>query len=89
VSAGFYEVLFFNEKGEVTEGAISTIFIKKDGVFYTPPLECGLLPGIFRTFFINESGEKVVEKTLYRDDITRADALYMANSVRGIVEVAL
>lgn len=89
VAAGFYEVLFFNEKDEVTEGAISTIFIKKDGVFYTPPLECGLLPGIFRTFFINDSGEKVVEKILYHHDIAQADALYVGNSVRGIIEVAL
>ncbi len=89
VATGFYEVLFLNEKKEVTEGAITTIFIKKDGVFYTPPVTCGLLPGIFRTFFLDHSGEKVVEKILHHHDIAQADALYVANSVRGIVEVTL
>lgn len=89
VNAGCYEVLFFNEKEEVTEGAISTIFIKKNGVFYTPPLHCGLLPGIFRSFFIKDLQENIVEKILYRHDIDQADALYVANSVRGITEVSL
>ena len=73
----------------MTEGAISTIFIRKNGTFYTPPIECGLLPGVFRAFFITESGEDVVEKILYHNDIAQADALYVGNSVRGIVEVEL
>ena len=90
VSKGFYEVLFSNEKGEVTEGAISTLFIRKENVFYTPPLTCGLLPGVFRSHFMGNRQEyPVQEKILYPEDLSKADAIYVANSVRGIVQVTL
>lgn len=90
VAKGFYEVLFSNERGEVTEGAISTVFIRKDNVFYTPTLTCGLLPGIFRSHFLSGSaGVQVQEKILFPEDLFQADALYVANSVRGIVQVDL
>ncbi len=45
---GFDDALFLNLRGEVTEGAISNVFIEKDGRWFTPPVECGLLPGVFR-----------------------------------------
>ncbi|MCB2183058.1 MAG: aminodeoxychorismate synthase component I [Desulfobulbaceae bacterium] len=90
VAEGYYEVLFCNEKGEVTEGAISTVFVKKGDVFYTPPIACGLLPGVFRDHFLGGSqGAVVEEKILYPDDLLQADAVFVANSVRGIVPVEL
>lgn len=85
---GYYEVLFCNERGELTEGAISNLFIKKDGFYYTPPVECGLLPGVFRRHFL-EARENAVEKILTPADLRSADTIYMANSVRGMVEVAV
>src|SRR5208282_2714303 len=45
---GFDDALFLNLRGEVTEGAISSVFIEKDGRWFTPPVECGLLAGVFR-----------------------------------------
>lgn len=89
VNDGYYEVLFLNERGEVTEGAISTVFIKKDGVLYTPPLLCGLLPGVFRAHFMAVSSPRVVEKILFPADLGDADAVYVANSVRGMVQVTV
>ncbi|MCJ7603063.1 MAG: aminotransferase class IV, partial [Desulfobulbaceae bacterium] len=89
VNDGFYEVLFCNEKGEVAEGAISTVFIKKGEVFYTPPLPCGLLPGVFRSHFMAVSPKRVVEKILFPEDLADADAVYVANSVRGMVQVTV
>ena len=86
---GYYEVLFLNEQGEVTEGSISTLFIKKDDLFYTPPLACGLLPGVFRTHFMAQTPARVVEKILFPADLAAADAIYVANSVRGMVRVRL
>ena len=44
LAAGFYEVLFVNTRGEVTEGSITNIFIEQQGTLLTPPMECGLLP---------------------------------------------
>ena len=48
VRDGFDDVLFLNLRGEVTEGAISNIFIVKNGRWSTPPIACGLLAGVYR-----------------------------------------
>jgi len=89
VMDGCYEALFLNERGEVTEGAISSVFIKKGEVFYTPPLQCGLLPGVFRSHFMADAPQRVVEKILFPEDLAGADAVYVANSVRGMVQVTV
>ncbi len=80
-----YDEIFFNEKGELTEGARSNIVIEKDGKFYTPPVECGLLKGIFRQKLIKEG--KCTEKILKMPDLEAADAIFCVNSVRGMVKV--
>lgn len=85
---GYYEVLFMNEKGEVTEGSYTNIFLQKDGRLMTPPLSCGLLPGVLRRYLLQQYPELVVEKPFFRKDLEQADALYVGNSVRGLVRVA-
>ena len=80
------DVIFLNEKGEVTEGAISNIFIDIDGVLCTPPVSCGVLPGTLRRSLL-ESG-KCIERVLTLDDLDRSRALYIGNSVRGLVRAA-
>ncbi|WP_417908842.1 aminodeoxychorismate synthase component I [Candidatus Electronema sp. PJ] len=84
---GYYEVLFTNTAGQVTEGSIANIFLrlKKDELFLTPPVSCGLLAGTFRRMLLEKG--KAVERILTRDDILAAEELYVANSVRGLVEV--
>ncbi|MCK5193432.1 MAG: aminotransferase class IV, partial [Desulfobulbaceae bacterium] len=87
---GYYEVIFLNENDEVCEGAITSVFIKKGDYFYTPPVYCGLLPGVFRDYFIKNSKDYPVrEKPLSVEDLQTADAVYVGNSVRGLVEVEL
>ncbi len=85
-SAGYYDALFLNTRGEVTEGAISNIFIMNDGKFYTPPVECGLLNGVFRRH-LSKKQSNLEEKVLSESDILNAEKLYLTNSVRGMVEV--
>lgn len=89
LDAGFYEVLFANTRGEVTEGSITSIFILHQGVILTPPMECGLLPGIFRRYMLNHASLPVREAILTRRDIEEAKALYVGNSVRGLIPVRL
>jgi para-aminobenzoate synthetase/4-amino-4-deoxychorismate lyase len=84
---GFDEVLFVNECKEVTEGAISNIFAKKNGKWRTPPLKCGVLPGIFRAQLINELPAK--ESILFVDDLLEADEISLCNSVRGVAPALL
>jgi len=86
---GYYEVLFINEKGEVTEGSYTNIFLQKGGRLITPPISCGLLPGVFRKYLLQQFPELVVEHVFTRRDLEQAEAVYVGNSVRGLVRVAL
>ena len=89
VAKGYYEVLFMNEKGEVTEGSYTNIFLQKDGKLITPPVLSGLLPGVLRNHLLQKYPEFVEEASFNRQDIEQADALYVGNSVRGLVRVRL
>ena len=82
------DALFFNEKGELTEGAIHSVFVVKDGVWRTPPVSCGLLPGTARAQILRERSN-AREAILTMDDLLRADAIYLCNSVRGVYLVEL
>lgn len=82
-----FEILFTNTKGEVTEGSITNIFIEKDGVLITPPLQSGLMNGTLRRFLINH--DHVQERVLGRQDIDTADKVYVGNSVFGLIQVKL
>ena len=81
---GFDEVIFLNERGEVTEGAISNIFVRKDGRLMTPPLRSGVLPGILRRHLLETGAE---ERVLTMKDIDSAEHVYVGNSVRGLRQV--
>jgi len=81
LSQGWDEVIFRNEKNEITEGAISNIFIRKEGKWFTPPIECGLLPGIWRSKIIQQLNAEC--KILYISDLIEADEILVGNSVRG------
>jgi len=88
-----FDLIFRNEKEEITEGARSNIVILKDGKLYTPPTSSGLLNGCFRQKYLQEVlpkfSLKLEEKVLYKDDIINADKIYCINSVREMVEVEL
>ena len=75
------EVLLMNECGQLTEGSYHNLVVKLDGQFVTPPLTCGLLPGVLREELL-ENGE-ISERILYPDDLERAEELWLINSVRG------
>ena len=62
-----YDEIFFNEKGELTEGARSNIVLQLNGNLYTPPVQCGLLNGVFRQELLKNN--KCTEKILYKKDL--------------------
>ncbi len=86
---GFCDVIFTNKNNEVTEGAISNIIIRKNSLYYTPPLSCGLLDGVYRRYLFEHSAFPLREKVLYKKDIMKADKIYICNSVRGLTEAIL
>jgi para-aminobenzoate synthetase/4-amino-4-deoxychorismate lyase len=85
---GLDDVVFLNEKGEVTEGAISNVFVERSGKLLTPPLECGVLDGVYRRHLL-ETRDDAAERVLTVDDLRVADAIYLCNAIRGIYEVKL
>jgi para-aminobenzoate synthetase/4-amino-4-deoxychorismate lyase len=85
---GFDDALFLNLRSQVTEGAISNIFVENNGRWFTPPVECGLLPGVYRRHLLATRPE-IEERVLTLDDLRRAEAIYLANAVRGLRRVTL
>jgi para-aminobenzoate synthetase/4-amino-4-deoxychorismate lyase len=85
---GYDEVLFLNERNEVTEGAISNVFVEKDGQWFTPQVECGLLPGNYRRHLL-ETKPAAAERRLHLEDLASADAVYICNAVRGCRRVTV
>lgn len=80
---GVDEVLFRNERGELTEGSITNLFIARDGRLLTPPLSSGLLPGTLRAELI--ASGRAVEQVLRLADLEAAEAIWLGNSVRGLL----
>ena len=85
---GLADVLFFNERGELTEGAISNVFIEKGGYLLTPALACGLLPGVYRQHLLATCAD-IRETVLTECDLFSADAIYLGSALRGLRQVSL
>jgi branched-subunit amino acid aminotransferase/4-amino-4-deoxychorismate lyase len=90
-SLGFDEAIFLNEKGEITEGSANNIFWLKDGLLYTPSLECGLLPGVIRSVVIDIArgiGIGVEEGRFDLDNLTSSQGAFFTNSLAGAVSIS-
>jgi para-aminobenzoate synthetase/4-amino-4-deoxychorismate lyase len=83
---GFDEVLFLNERDELTEGAISTLFVRIRGQLLTPPLSAGVLPGVLRRHILS-TDPAAQERTLTLANLASAEAIYLGNSLRGLRQV--
>ena len=84
---GAFDMLFFNERGELTEGGRSNVFVRLNGRWSTPPLDAGLLPGVMRGVLIEELDAE--ERTLTREDLDHAESLMICNALRGSVPARL
>lgn len=75
------EVLLYNERGELTEFITGNLVVQLAGRCYTPPLACGVLPGVGRGLALREG--HVSERVLTLDDLAQAEAVWHVNSLRG------
>ncbi|QDZ12214.1 aminodeoxychorismate synthase component I [Devosia ginsengisoli] len=82
-SHGVDEVVFLNERDELTEGSITSLFVERDGKLLTPPLSSGLLPGTLRAELLATG--KAEEQVLTLADLEAAEAIWLGNSVRGLI----
>lgn len=84
-----FDVIFMNERDEICEGARSNVFVRMapGEPLLTPPLACGLLPGVLRRQLL-ECGE-AREAVLTEADLHRAAEVYLGNALRGLIRVCL
>ena len=82
-----FDVILWNEAGELTECSFGNLALQLDGQWLTPPLAAGLLPGVLRAELLAHG--RIREARLSRDDLARAEGLAFFNSLRGWLTAAL
>jgi para-aminobenzoate synthetase / 4-amino-4-deoxychorismate lyase len=80
---GCDEVLFINERGEITEGSRTNIFVRHGMQLLTPPLSSGVLDGVLRAELI--ANGQCSEAVLTPEDLAAADEVLLGNSLRGLI----
>jgi para-aminobenzoate synthetase/4-amino-4-deoxychorismate lyase len=80
---GAFDTLFFNERGELTEGGRSNVFVKLEGRWWTPPLSAGVLPGVMRAVLLDDRAFGAAERELTLRELHAAEALLICNALRG------
>lgn len=86
---GHFDALFFNEKGELTEGARTTVYLVQGGKWRTPALECGVLDAVARREALENREPAISEARLTRADLLSADEIWLSNALRGLFRVRL
>lgn len=85
--SNYFDSIFLNQKGELTQGSRSNIVLFLNNCFLTPPLESGLLNGVLRNFLLKN--KIIKEAILTKQDLKKASKIFCINSVRGIIEAKL
>jgi para-aminobenzoate synthetase/4-amino-4-deoxychorismate lyase len=75
------EVLLVNDRGEVTESTIANLAVRIGDRWWTPPLDCGLLPGIGREVALEEG--RLAERRLTVDEVRSVSELALVSDTRG------
>jgi branched-chain amino acid aminotransferase len=84
------EALWFTTNNRLAEGCVSNVFLVKDSVIYTPPIETPVLAGIARKtvcLIAKTNSFKLATKDLYIDDVLGADEIFLTNVIMQIMPV--
>lgn len=82
-----FDVLLWNENNEVTEFTMGNLVAEIDGILFTPPIECGLLPGTYREMLLHK--KKVKERKITIEELKNCPKIWFINSVRRWIPVNL
>jgi para-aminobenzoate synthetase / 4-amino-4-deoxychorismate lyase len=74
------DLIFWNERGEVTESSVANVVVEMDGERWTPPRSSGLLAGTFREELLAVA--QIRERVIFKEQLKRAERLFLINSVR-------
>ncbi|MFS2135590.1 aminodeoxychorismate synthase component I [Duganella sp. Dugasp56] len=86
---GAFDTLFFNERGELTEGGRSNVFVRVAGRWLTPPLSSGILPGVMRAVMLDDPQWNASEAVITRAMLETADEIVVCNALRGAMRATL
>lgn len=86
---GYFDAIFTNERGQITEGGRSNLFVLLEGQWVTPPLSDGCLPGIMRAQLLKDPQYNAHEKSISVQELHRASQIIVCNSLRGVVPVIM
>ncbi|WP_105213827.1 aminotransferase class IV [Pseudoalteromonas sp. T1lg22] len=85
---GNKETILFNALGEITEASSSNVFIVKDGVIATPPLDTQILPGITRWLILQivhtHSELRIEERVITKDELLDADEVWITSATKEV-----
>ena len=85
-----FEGILLNTKGQLAEGATSSLFFVRRGVLHTPALSCGILPGITREHVLAKARHLRIpfrEGQYLVPDLQRADEVFITNVSLGVMPV--
>ena len=85
--AGIFDIVLFNEDGQITEGTRGNIAVQLDGRWVTPPLQCGLLPGVGRALALSQG--RLTEQVVTLQEASHASGWAFINSLRGWLDARL
>ncbi|MBJ7379211.1 MAG: bifunctional anthranilate synthase component I family protein/aminotransferase class IV [Polynucleobacter sp.] len=88
---GGFDAIFENEKGFVTEGGRTSLFIRPANTqeWLTPPLSAGVLPGVMRQHILQDPKWNAHEANLTKKDVSIAEEMMLTNALRGTISVVL
>ncbi|WP_208278998.1 aminodeoxychorismate synthase component I [Massilia oculi] len=86
---GAFDMLFFNERGELTEGGRSSVFLRFGEEWLTPPLSSGVLPGVMRGVMLAAPAWHAREAVITREMLAQADDIVVCNALRGPLRAVL
>lgn len=84
---GVFDTVLWNAAGEITESTFGNIAMRLDGRWVTPPLACGLLPGVGRAVALRDG--RVIEAVVRLQDLPRVQGWAFINSLRGWLQAHL
>lgn len=87
IARGFDEALMLNSRGVLADGALSSVFVVREGKVCTPPVSDGALPGVIRRLIVDEM-KLACECSLDVDMLANADAMFVTNTLVGLVPLA-
>lgn len=82
-----FSTLLWNDKEEITEFTTGNVVVEYNNKFYTPPIACGVLPGTYREYLLDQG--IIEEKIIRKHELTSATNIWFINGVRGWIRVKI